>query len=56
MLYTPVAVREGLSDDRCARLPDGKRWPRPIYAMLNVGDACEGMADVVAGERAKEAA
>ena len=56
MLYTPVAVREGLSDDRCARLPDGKRWPRPIYAMLNVDDECEGMADVVAGERAKEAA
>ncbi len=40
MLYIPEAVRESLTDETSATTPDGKRWPRPIYAMLNAGDVC----------------
>jgi hypothetical protein len=40
LLYMPDAVREELSDDTCETTPDGKRWPRPIYAKLMPGDAC----------------
>ena len=40
LLYMPDSVREELSDERSATTPDGKRWPRPIYALLNAGDVC----------------
>lgn len=40
LFYMPDSVREELSDPTCATTPDGKRWPKPIYAMLMPGDVC----------------